>query len=104
MKENQTLKQQLEAMRERLDQSEKDKEVSTKKRCFQYIDFFVQAIDDEFRALQLACTQVERVNQELVAANDALREKLTEKLERVYRALDAEVKNHEEFVSFIFLY
>ncbi len=107
MKENSLLKHRLELAEEKLNNLQKVNEVSDK-NIFR-IQFFVylllcQTIHDEFQALQLFSTQLERHNQDLEAKNTALRKDLTTKIEGMCNKYDEEIRNHEEFVSFDFLF
>ncbi len=104
MKENSLLKHRLELAEEKLNNLQKVNEVSDKTifRIQVLVFLLHQTIHDEFQALQLFSTQLERHNQDLEAKNTALRKDLTTKIEGMCNKYDEEIRNHEEFVSFRF--
>jgi predicted nuclease with TOPRIM domain len=103
-KENTTLKQRLDSAEEKLNALQRVNEVSWRifKSNFKIKTlYFYQTIHDEFQALQLAYTQLEKRQQELDASNAFLRREMTEKLEKHCNVLDEEVQLHQKFVLLI---
>ncbi|CAF1013663.1 unnamed protein product [Adineta ricciae] len=82
-KENISLKQRLEAAKEASSGLQKVNET----------------ILDEFQALQLAYSELEKRQQELDATNAFLRREMTEKVEKQANALDAEVQQHQRRIE-----
>lgn len=64
------------------------------------INICFQTIHDEFQALQLAYTQLEKRQRDLDEANMLLRHRITEILEKPIKDSDEQVRMHQKLVLF----
>ncbi|UJR27539.1 hypothetical protein I4U23_008821 [Adineta vaga] len=89
-KRNQMLTKENFSLKQRLDSAEEKLSVLQKVN---------ETIHDEFQALQLAYSQLERRQHELDASNAFLRREMTEKIEKQANVLDAEVQQHQKRIE-----